>query len=351
MTDPSGEPAEGSDAPSTPLTRADARRGGADSQTAFQDHVRAARSEFEHQIDRARADFDKARADFEQVQDRINARTGRNLLMAILIGVVVGGAVLASLLFIKWLFLLFAIPVCLLGVFEFSRALQTAGRRVDVVPQVVAGGVIMLAGFFFGYWTHLVLTFACVAALITWRLMAQMVARDGRRYSDVLDDVLAAGLVPIYVAFLASLTLVLLRQDQGEYWLLGMVIAVVAADTGAYASGLAFGSHPMAPRISPKKTWEGFAGGALATVVVAIVYGMFVLHVPWWAGAVFGIVMLGCATVGDLGESMIKRDLGIKDMSSWLPGHGGVLDRLDSILPSAAAALAMYFLFFPLVSV
>ena len=233
MTDPSGEPAEGSDAPSTPLTRADARRGGADSQTAFQDHVRAARSEFEHQIDRARADFDKARADFEQVQDRINARTGRNLLMAILIGVVVGGAVLASLLFIKWLFLLFAIPVCLLGVFEFSRALQTAGRRVDVVPQVVAGGVIMLAGFFFGYWTHLVLTFACVAALITWRLMAQMVARDGRRYSDVLDDVLVAGLVPIYVAFLASLTLVLLRQDQGEYWLLGMVIAVVAADTGA----------------------------------------------------------------------------------------------------------------------
>ncbi|KXZ57850.1 Phosphatidate cytidylyltransferase [Microbacterium laevaniformans] len=128
-----------------------------------------------------------------------------------------------------------------------------------------------------------------------------------------------------------------------------MLIAVVATDTGAYASGLAFGSHPMAPRISPKKTWEGFAGGALATLIASVLWALFVLGIPWWAGVVFGLLILGCATVGDLGESMIKRDLGIKDMSSWLPGHGGVLDRLDSILPSAAAALALYFLFSPLV--
>lgn len=339
MTDPTGEPAAGEDAP---LTRAAARKH-AEGSSAFQDHVRAARSEFESQIDRARADF-------EQVNDRINERTGRNLLMAILIGVGVGAVVLASLLFIKWLFLIFAIPVCLLGIFEFTRALQTAGRRVDLVPQLVAGGIIVLAGFFLGHWTHFVITFACVAALIIWRILAQMVARDGRRYGDVLSDVLVTAFVPIYVSFLASLTLVLLRQDQGQWWLLGMIAAAVAADTGAYASGLAFGSHPMAPRISPKKTWEGFAGGAALTVVVAVVYGLFVLHIPWWAGAIFGLVILGCATVGDLGESMIKRDLGIKDMSSWLPGHGGVLDRLDSILPSAAGALAMYFLFFPLVS-
>jgi len=339
MTDPTGEPAAGEDAP---LTRAAARKN-AEGSSAFQDHVRAARSEFESQIDRARADF-------EHVNDRINERTGRNLLMATLIGVGVGAVVLASLLFIKWLFLIFAIPVCLLGIFEFTRALQTAGRRVDLVPQLVAGGIIVLAGFFLGHWTHFVITFACVAALIIWRILAQMVARDGRRYGDVLSDVLVTAFVPIYVSFLASLTLVLLRQDEGQWWLLGMIAAAVAADTGAYASGLAFGAHPMAPRISPKKTWEGFAGGAALTVVVAIVYGLFVLHIPWWAGAIFGLVILGCATVGDLGESMIKRDLGIKDMSSWLPGHGGVLDRLDSILPSAAGALAMYFLFFPLVS-
>ncbi len=339
MTDPTGDPAAGED---PPLTRADARKA-VDGSSAFHEHVRAARSEFESQIDRARTDF-------EHVNDRINERTGRPLLMATLIGVAVGALVLASLLFLKSLFLLFAIPVGLLAIFEFCRALQTAGRRVDVIPQLVAGGIIILSGFFLRGWTHWVITFACIAALIIWRILGQMVERDGRRYGDVLSDVLITAFVAIYVSFLASLTLVLLQQEQGQWWLLGMIAATVAADTGAYASGLAFGSHPMAPRISPKKTWEGFAGGALLTVVVAVLFGLFVLHIPWWAGLVFGLVILGCATVGDLGESMIKRDLGIKDMSSWLPGHGGVLDRLDSILPSAAGALAMYFLFFPLVT-
>lgn len=339
MTDPSGEPTAGEDASAT---RAAARRS-AENASAFHDHVRAARSEFEQHVD-------KARADFEHVNDRINERTGRNLLMATLIGIAIGAAVLASLLFVKWLFLLFAIPVCLLGVFEFSRALQAAGRRIDVVPQLLVGAVIMLSGFFLGHWTHWVITFACVAIVIIWRMLAQMMARDGRRYGDVLSDILVSGFVPIYVPFLASLALVLLRQEQGEYWVLAMIVAAVAADTGAYASGLAFGSHPMAPRISPKKTWEGFAGGALTATAGTVVYAIFVLHVPWWVGAIFGVVILGCATVGDLGESMIKRDLGIKDMSSWLPGHGGVLDRLDSILPSAAAALALYFLFFPWVA-
>lgn len=338
MTDPADEPAADEDAP---LTRAAARRS-TENPSAFQAHVKAARSEFEQQIDKARSDFD-------HVNDRINERTGRNLLMATLIGIAIGVAVLASLIFIKWLFLLFAIPVCLLGVFEFCRALQTAGRRVDVIPQLVAGAVIMLSGYFLGHLTHWVVTIAAVAFVIVWRMMAQMVANDGRRYGDVLTDVLVTGFVPLYVPFLGSLALVLLRQDQGEYWVLGMIIAVIAADTGAYASGLAFGAHPMAPRISPKKTWEGFAGGALATTVIATGYALLVLHTPWWVGVVFGIVILATATAGDLGESMIKRDLGIKDMSSWLPGHGGVLDRLDSILPSAAAALALYFLFFPLV--
>ncbi len=339
MTDPSDDPAADED---TPLTRAASRRS-SESPSAFQAHVKAARSEFEQQID-------KARYDFEHVNDRINERTGRNLLMATLIGVVVGVAVLASLIFIKWLFLVFAIPVCLLGVFEFSRALQTAGRRVDVIAQLSAGAVIMLSGYFFGHLTHWVITIAAVAFVIVWRMMAQMIARDGRRYGDVLTDVLVTGFIPLYVPFLASLALVLLHKDQGEFWVLGMIVAVIAADTGAYASGLAFGAHPMAPRISPKKTWEGFAGGALATTVIATVFAMLVLHTPAWVGVIFGLVILVSATVGDLGESMIKRDLGIKDMSSWLPGHGGVLDRLDSILPSAPAALALYFLFSPLVS-
>lgn len=337
MTDPVGAPAPDD----SPQTRAEHRAAEADS--GFQSHVRAARTEFEHQIERARADF-------EQVNDRINERSGRNLLMATLIGLGVGALVLGSLLFVKWLFLVFAIPVCLLGMFEFSRALQAAGRRVDVVPQLVTGALILLSGYFVGHWTHWIVTIAAVAVVVVWRMLAQMAARDGRRYADVFSDVLVAGFLVLYVPFLASLALVLLRQDGGEWWVLAMVVTVVAADTGAYASGLAFGRHPMAPRISPKKTWEGFAGAALAAVLAATAFAFFALHVPIWAGVVFGIAVLASATVGDLAESMIKRDLGIKDMSSWLPGHGGVLDRLDSMLPSAAIALALFFLFAPMVT-
>ncbi len=340
MTDPSQEAGAGESS----RTRPGARRSHDVDPSSLQSHVRAARTEFEHQIERARADF-------EQVNERINAKTGRNLLLAILSGVAIGAAVLGSLLFVKSLFLIFAIPACLLGVFEFSRALQAAGRRVDVWPQMAMALVIMVAGFLEGHWTHWVATFAAVAFLIVWRMVAQMAARDGRLYGDVLSDVLVAGFVPLYVAFLASLTLVLLRQEGGQYWLLAMVVVAVVADVGAYASGLAFGKHPMAPRISPKKTWEGFAGAAVLAIAASVAYGIFVLQIPIWAAVVFGVAILASATVGDLGESMIKRDLGIKDMSSWLPGHGGVLDRLDSILPSTAVALAMYFLLSPLAAV
>jgi len=336
--DPSDEAGADEDGP---RTRAEARRAAEVDTTPLHSHVRAARSEFEHQIV-------KARADFEQVNERINARTGRNLLLATLSGLAIGVVVLGSLLWVKWLFLIFAIPVCLLGLFEFARALQAAGRRVDVWPQVAMGAVIMVAGFLGGHWTHWVTTFAAVALLVVWRMVAQMSARDGRRYGDVLSDVLVAGFVPLYVPFLASFTLVLLRQEGGEFWLLSMIVVVVAADTGAYASGLAFGKHPMAPRISPKKTWEGFAGAAFVAIAAAVALSLLLLHIPWWAGVLFGVAVLASATVGDLGESMIKRDLGIKDMSSWLPGHGGVLDRLDSILPSAATALALFFLLSPL---
>lgn len=334
MTASSGEQ------PSDPTNDREAVRRGPD-ESSFHAHVRAARSEIEQQVE-------KAKADLEHANERIKARTGRDLIVASAIGVAIGLAVIGSLVFIKWLFLLMAVPITLLGVFEFSRALQAAGRRVDVIPQLVVAGLIMLSGFFAGHWTHWVVTFAAVAFVIVWRLLAQMNARDGRRYGEVLSDVLVAGFIQLYVPFLASLTLVLLRQDQGEWWLLAMLIVVVCADTGAYASGLMFGKHPMAPRISPKKTWEGFAGAAAVAILAGLLLAQFLLHIPLWAGVIIGVVILVSATGGDLGESMIKRDLGIKDMSSWLPGHGGVLDRLDSILPSAPAALALYFLLFPL---
>jgi phosphatidate cytidylyltransferase len=345
MTDPADPDAPGDPTGDAPLTRkqASGRRAHVpvEPTAAFQAQVRAARSEFEHQVAHARSEF-------EEVNERIKQRTGRDLILATLIGVAIGAVLVSSLVFFKWVFVFFALAAALLGVFEFGRALRTAGRRIDTVPQLIAGALVILAGFFLEPWLHWVSAFVAVAFVIVWRLVAQMAAGDGRTYGDVLSDVLIGGFIQLYVPFLTSLTVVLLRQEGGEWWVLAFIIVVVAADTGAYASGLTFGRHPMAPKISPKKTWEGFAGAAVAAVTAGVLLALFMLGMQWWMGVILGLLVLGTATAGDLGESMIKRDLGIKDMSSWLPGHGGVLDRLDSILPSAAVALALYHLFTPL---
>lgn len=346
MTDSSGDP--GSDDPEaeTPLTRreaAEARRVEpvSESNPDFQSQVRAARTEFESQVAHARAEF-------EEANERIKERTGRDLIVATLIGLAIGVVLIASLIFFKQAFVLMALAATVFGIFEFARALQGAGRRVDVVPQLLAGTLVVLSGYFLDLWLHWIVIFVAVAVVIVWRLTAQMIAADGRTYGAVVEDVLSAGLIQLYVPFLASLCLVLLRQDGGEWWVLGFVAIAVVCDVGAYASGLAFGKHPMAPRISPKKTWEGFAGAAVAALAAGVLIALFLLGIPWWAGLIFGALVLATATAGDLGESMIKRDLGIKDMSSWLPGHGGVLDRLDSILPSTVTALALFYLLSPL---
>jgi phosphatidate cytidylyltransferase len=199
-------------------------------------------------------------------------------------------------------------------------------------------------------WMHWVAVCAAVVLVVVWRLCAVLIVRERRGAQQVGRDILAGTLVQLYVAFAASLCVLLLRQDGGQWWVLAFIIIAVAADTGAYATGLSFGRHPMAPRISPKKTWEGFGGAVLAALIAGVLLAIFMLGLVWWTGLIIGAAILVTATLGDLGESMIKRDLGIKDMSSWLPGHGGVLDRLDSILPSAAAALALYYLLTPLVA-
>jgi len=344
MTDASDPPRAAE--PATPQTRrevGEARRAAEthDTGPALQAHLRAARSELENQVAQARADF-------EEANERIKERTGRDLIVATVIGLAIGAVLLGSLLFVKWAFVPFALGAALLAMFEFARALMASGRRVDLIPQLVAGAVVVLSAYFVDSWLHWVLLFVALAFVVVWRLVGQMASHDGRTYALVLGDVLIACFLQLYVAFLTSLCLVLLSKDGGEWWVLSFIIVAVAVDTGAYAAGITMGKHPMAPRISPKKTWEGFAGAATAAVLAAVLYGLFVLHIPIWASVIVGLVILASATVGDLGESMIKRDLGIKDMSSWLPGHGGVLDRLDSILPSAAVALALYFVLSPL---
>ena len=307
---------------------------------AIREQWRAARDEFGSHVSHARDQLDQA-------NERIKQRTGRDLVLAILIGLAFGAALLGSLLFIKALFVPFALAAALLGVYELSRALRASGRRIDVVPQLIAAAFLVLSAYFFEPWLCWVVLFVSVAFVIVWRLIGQMIARDGRTYGDVLADAVISGFVQVYVPFLAGVALILLRQEGGQWWVLGFIAIAVAADTGAYAAGLAFGRHPMAPKISPKKTWEGFGGAVAASLIAGVLLAIFLLELPWWAGLIFGASILLSATLGDLGESMLKRDLGIKDMSSWLPGHGGLLDRLDSILPSTIPALCLYFLLSP----
>lgn len=237
-------------------------------QGSFQERVSAARGEFEHQVAYAREKF-------EQRNQRLKQRTGRDLIAAVLIGVAAGAVLLVSLLVVKTLFVLVALLVSVLGVHELWRALRRGGRRVDLAPQLIAVVLLLSAGYFADSWLHAVSLFVSLTIIVVWRLMAQMMAEDGRPHREVLADVVVGAFVPLYVPLLASLALVLLRAEDGEWWVLAFLIVAVVADTAAYASGLAFGKHPMAPRISPKKTWEGFAGAALAAVVAGALLAQF----------------------------------------------------------------------------
>ena len=304
-------------------------------------------ADFEARAQGARADIEArveaTRAQFDATQEKINARTGRNLLAAIAIGVGLGAVFLVSLLILKWLFIIFGAGLIGFTVFELSTALRHAGRDIPRVVSTVVGVAVVPIAFVFhvqGLWLG---TLAAVVVVTLWRL-AELVFRPSHRTGAraVWLDLGAGALIQVYVTFMAGFYLVLTGSVGGEWWTLASIVIVVVTDIGAYATGLRFGRHKLAPNISPGKTWEGFAGSILFAVVAGVLFSLLMLHQPWWVGVVIGVLLALVGTVGDLTESLIKRDLGVKDISTWLPGHGGFLDRLDSILPSAAVAYAIF---------
>jgi len=297
----------------------------------------------------SRADIDATVADIEaQVRaanDKLNERSGRPLVMAIIIGVALGGGLLLSLLLIKELFMVFAGILIVFAVFELSTALRGAGRDVPRVPVIIAAVAIVPAAFYWLESGHWLVFLAGVAFVALWRLAELVVPSRRASPIDVLKDLGAGTFILAYVAFFAGFAVLLTAEENGQWWTLSFLIVVVSVDIGAYATGINFGKHPMAPSISPKKTWEGFAGSAVFAITAAVLLSIFLLEQPWWVGVILGAVMVLTATAGDLTESLIKRDLGIKDISSLLPGHGGFLDRLDSILLSAPVAFALFLIF------
>jgi len=325
------------------------RRGRGTGRAEFRTHVKAARSDIERQVQAKRADIERqvqaTKAQFDATNERISARTGRNLILAIPIGVVLALAMVSSLIFIKDLFMVVAIVVVGFTAFELTQALRQVGRRVPPIAAVVSAVAVVPAAFYWGATGQWLATLGGILLIAVWRLVESLWPGQRAASRSLVGDIGAGFLIEVYVVFLASFAVLLAGMDGGQWWTLAFLILVILADTGAYAAGLSFGKHPMAPSISPKKTWEGFAGAAVACLSGGVLLALFMLGQPWWFGLIFGATILVTATFGDLAESLIKRDLGIKDMSSWLPGHGGFLDRLDSILPSAAAAYALFLIF------
>ncbi|HEY5222262.1 MAG TPA: phosphatidate cytidylyltransferase [Microbacteriaceae bacterium] len=306
-------------------------------------------AEFRAQVKSTRAEIERGmqatKAQLDATNERIQARTGRNLILAVLIGLAFGAVLLISLIFVKEIFIVVAAACAAFAAFELTHALRGAGYVLPRTPTVIAAVAIIAAAYYGQETGQLIALGAGLVLCWGWRLGMALAPAYRRHWRTLIRDLGAIALVQLYAALLASFSMLLLEKDGGQWWTLAFIVLVVAADTGAYASGLLFGKHPMAPSISPKKTWEGFAGAAVTSVIAGILLAVFMVHQPLWFGIIFGVVILLTATLGDLAESLIKRDIGVKDMSSWLPGHGGFLDRLDSILPSAVAAYALFRIF------
>lgn len=263
----------------------------------------------------------------------------RNLPIAVAVGVGLGAVVLLSLYTVKEIFLGVVIAFLGVAVWEFIRAFATRGIRIPWVP-VMAGGLAMLLCTYFWGTTALVAGFGLtVLAVLLWRLP---LGQDGY-VRDATSGVFATA----YIPFLAGFVVLLLVPSDGPDRVLIFVAVTVASDIGGFFAGSFLGNHKLAPSISPKKTWEGLAGSALTCMIVGGVLLPWLLHGHWWQGVIVGAAAVCSATLGDLIESVIKRDLGIKDMGNLLPEHGGVMDRLDSLLATVPVVWLLFEAFVP----
>ncbi|WP_326687684.1 MULTISPECIES: phosphatidate cytidylyltransferase [unclassified Streptomyces] len=266
-------------------------------------------------------------------------RAGRDLRAAVGVGLGLGVLVVASLFLYKPVFIGVIVVAVVVGLWELtSRLNERKGIRAPLVPLAVGGAAMVVAGYVRGAegaWVAMALT---ALAVLVWRMTEPP--------ADYLRDVTAGLFAAFYVPFLATFVALMLAADDGPWRVLTFLILTVVSDTGAYAVGWRFGRHKLAPRISPGKTREGLAGAvAFAMVAGALCTQFLIEDGVWWQGLLLGFAVAASATLGDLGESMMKRDLGIKDMGTLLPGHGGIMDRLDSLLPTAPVVWLLFVIF------
>jgi phosphatidate cytidylyltransferase len=266
-------------------------------------------------------------------------RTGRNLPVAVGVGAGMGGLAILTLFTVKATFLIYMGVALGIALWELSRAVAVREIRLPV-PPVAVGGAAAIA---LAYWRGERPLAACLAltviAILAWRLRG---GADGY-LRDVTAGIFALAYLPLMACFVG----LMLAAPDGSRRILLFLILAVCSDVGGYFAGILLGHHPMAPVISPKKTWEGFGGSALACLAGGAITVPTLLSGAVWQGLLVGAAVLAAATLGDLTESMIKRDLQIKDMGSVLPGHGGVLDRIDSLVLSAPVVWLLLLVFIP----
>ena len=264
-------------------------------------------------------------------------RAGRNLPAAIGSGVVLGVLVLVSLLWVKWLFGVLAGIVLLIALRELVGAFAQRDIRLARTPLYLAIPVAMSAAYLWGPTALVFIIGLAFVVILFWRL---------RRGTDgYVRDASASVFVLAYLPLMAGFVMLMLAADDGPARIVTFIVLTIGNDIGGYATGVLFGRHPMAPQISPKKSWEGFAGSLVVQSLLGIGLFIWLLDAPWWQGLIMGAILTVTATAGDLAESAVKRDLGVKDMGTMLPGHGGIMDRLDSLVINAFAAWALFAVF------
>jgi phosphatidate cytidylyltransferase len=301
-------------------------------------------------------------------------RTGRNLPVAIGVGAGLGGLVVLTLLTVKATFLLYVGIALVLALTELASALAKRDINIPVIPVAAGGAAVLTCAYWLDSQAALAALALSVVAIFAWRLFPPLAsgalwlrslpsslawlapqsrpqsappARSADGTTGYVKDVTAGVFALAYIPFLASFVAYMLAPADGPRRVLTFVILTIASDIGGYFAGISLGRHKMAPAISPKKTWEGFAGSTLGCLAAGAFCLDFLLHAHVWQGLLTGAAAVLAATVGDLVESMIKRDLDIKDMGTLLPGHGGVLERLDSLLVCAPVVWLLLYLFVP----
>lgn len=256
------------------------------------------------------------------------SRAGRNLPAAILVGLGLLGIVGASLYWRPEPFVLFVVLLMWAGLWELRQAFARRNLRLPMVPLFVGAAGMIISAYRGGGEALFVAFVLTVAAAVVWR------ALDGSGLGAVRDSA-ASVFAAAYVPFLAGFVVLMLAQPDGEIRVVLFILLAVANDTGGYIAGATLGRHPLAPTVSPKKSWEGLAGSIVLATAVGVLGAVYGLGESPVLGIALGVMTAITATVGDLAESLLKRDLELKDMGSLLPGHGGVLDRLDSMIITA----------------